>query len=605
MIRNNIFFAITLMVIISHEGYAQSKSAIQFYDSTGAAKTGKIGWTGDATNGHFFVQTPSNGEVLKSNSNGIEVTGTFSANRIIGDGSELTNLPSPSVSIKNVDGLQDSLSKKATTADLTALQSQNAVKADTNWVKGRIGIMADTPWVTGKLGNKSDTSWVNGKLSPKADTTFVNTKIADIGSLPIADGSVTSSKISASAVDSGKVKDGSLSGADLNPTAKLSIAGLTSTGKVSIAGGPGPALDVTSTEPTVMRLTAPAFNNVQLRFAGKKDGELWAIGADIPQGNGSKDFHFFDLPGNTARLTIQQGTGNVGIGTINPVTTFHVKRQDGNPLAQFETSLNNGNGWIQISNPAYNYLLGLRGDEENNFTIYDNIKNFDRFSITPTGNVGIGIPNPAAFVHIFGNTNCEIARFQPASDARDSRGFISLYTTNPNYWWEISNQDISGGGRTNGLAFRERTGSGNSIERVYFSQGGNVGIGTLSPSYALDVNGTIRGNNVAPSDRRFKTSIAPLSSSLEKVSSLQGVSYQWDCAKWPKKNFSEGKQIGLIAQDVEKVVPEVVTTDKEGYKSLAYDRLVAVLIEAVKEQQKEIVALRQDLETVKAKAGLK
>jgi hypothetical protein len=72
------------------------------------------------------------------------------------------------------------------------------------------------------------------------------------------------------------------------------------------------------------------------------------------------------------------------------------------------------------------------------------------------------------------------------------------------------------------------------------------------------------------------------------------VYYNWDRAKWPKKNFTEGKQVGLIAQEVEKVVPEVVNTDKEGYKSLSYDKLTAVLIEAVKEQQKEIETLKSE-----------
>jgi hypothetical protein len=87
-----------------------------------------------------------------------------------------------------------------------------------------------------------------------------------------------------------------------------------------------------------------------------------------------------------------------------------------------------------------------------------------------------------------------------------------------------------------------------------------------------------------------ETSIIPIDSSLSKVEKLQGVYYDWDRAKWPKKNFPEGKQVGLIAQDVEKVVPEVVNTDKEGYKSLSYDKLTAVLINAMKELEKKVEA---------------
>ena len=85
------------------------------------------------------------------------------------------------------------------------------------------------------------------------------------------------------------------------------------------------------------------------------------------------------------------------------------------------------------------------------------------------------------------------------------------------------------------------------------------------------------------SDRRFKQNIVPIASALDKVTKLQGVSFTWNRAAFPARNFSAGKEIGLIAQDVESVIPEVVLTDVEGYKSITYDKLTAVLIEAVKE----------------------
>ena len=57
-------------------------------------------------------------------------------------------------------------------------------------------------------------------------------------------------------------------------------------------------------------------------------------------------------------------------------------------------------------------------------------------------------------------------------------------------------------------------------------------------------------------------------------------------------------QMGLIAQEVEKVFPEVVLTDNEGYKSIAYSKMVAVLIEAIKEQQEMIEELKLKIETL-------
>lgn len=123
---------------------------------------------------------------------------------------------------------------------------------------------------------------------------------------------------------------------------------------------------------------------------------------------------------------------------------------------------------------------------------------------------------------------------------------------------------------------------------------GNVGIGTTTPAYKLDVNGTIRGNNVSASDVRWKTNINTIKNSLEKISKLRGVTYEWsDLSK------GTGDQIGVIAQEVEDIFPEAVSTDKEGYKSVAYSKLAAPLIEAVKELKNENEVLKKELMALK------
>jgi len=83
------------------------------------------------------------------------------------------------------------------------------------------------------------------------------------------------------------------------------------------------------------------------------------------------------------------------------------------------------------------------------------------------------------------------------------------------------------------------------------------------------------------------------------MSSLQGVSYEWKTEEYPDFGLTEGKQIGLVAQDVEQVLPELVSEDKDGYKSVSYTKLTAVLVEAVKElkaenqKQKELMEKQQ------------
>ena len=129
-----------------------------------------------------------------------------------------------------------------------------------------------------------------------------------------------------------------------------------------------------------------------------------------------------------------------------------------------------------------------------------------------------------------------------------------------------------------------------------FNNGGNVGIGTSTPSVKLEVNGRLKTNGINElSDKRYKKNIEVLTEALAKVEKLRGVSYDWKTEEFPNKNFEAKHQIGLIAQELELVFPELVNTDVEGYKSVDYSKLVAVLIEAVKEQQKEITDLQSDI----------
>ena len=115
---------------------------------------------------------------------------------------------------------------------------------------------------------------------------------------------------------------------------------------------------------------------------------------------------------------------------------------------------------------------------------------------------------------------------------------------------------------------------------------GNVGIGaTTDPTERLHVTGNIlaTGDVTAYSDMRLKENIVPITSALDKVSQMKGVNY----------NFIESGElgVGVLAQDLEKVAPELV---HEGhYKSVAYGNLTAYLVEAIKELKKEIIELKK------------
>lgn len=119
---------------------------------------------------------------------------------------------------------------------------------------------------------------------------------------------------------------------------------------------------------------------------------------------------------------------------------------------------------------------------------------------------------------------------------------------------------------------------------------GLVGVGINMPSCALDVGGTISAYGVnLSSDIRYKKDITPIEGTLDKVMDLEGVSYLFKKDVFVEKDFSDQIQVGLIAQEVEKVFPELVYTKADGYKAVNYSKLSPILLEALKtlNEQKE------------------
>lgn len=125
---------------------------------------------------------------------------------------------------------------------------------------------------------------------------------------------------------------------------------------------------------------------------------------------------------------------------------------------------------------------------------------------------------------------------------------------------------------------------GDYDDRFTILRGGNVGIGVTNPAAKLQVNGNIVTSAInETSDRRFKKEVTNITDALKKVTAIRGVNYQWKTNEFPERSFEDGVQYGLIAQELEEIVPELVTTDREGWKSIEYSHLVPLLIEAIKE----------------------
>ena len=130
----------------------------------------------------------------------------------------------------------------------------------------------------------------------------------------------------------------------------------------------------------------------------------------------------------------------------------------------------------------------------------------------------------------------------------------------------------------------------------YFSLAGNgnFGVGTAAPSSKLHVAGNILASgSITPSDIRYKKEITPVKNAMKKIMDISGYYYSFRTKEFPDMNFETKEQIGVLAQDVEKVFPEVVSTLPNGYKAVDYPKLIPLLIQGMKEQQQQIDDLKK------------
>jgi hypothetical protein len=127
---------------------------------------------------------------------------------------------------------------------------------------------------------------------------------------------------------------------------------------------------------------------------------------------------------------------------------------------------------------------------------------------------------------------------------------------------------------------------------IFIDSSGYVGIGTTTTTnfaYSLNVNGAVYAtdNVYLASDQRKKSNLKVIDSALQKLTSLTGYTYNLIS--------SSNRQAGLIAQEVETVLPEVVSEDNDGFKSVAYGNITALIVNAIKELAQEVTDLKARL----------
>lgn len=277
---------------------------------------------------------------------------------------------------------------------------------------------------------------------------------------------------------------------------------------------------------------------------------------------------------DSANVLINDGAtlGNVGIATSNPQYKLDVNGVTRVPLLRLWNSpgekviLFESAGQALYGIGIQNNLLQVHTDvEESDIAFgYGSSAQFnERVRIKGNGRIGIGTNDPSASLDVRRTT-----------------------TTTANIYGSTIASHFCFGPEEH-TYIRGGKGASNVLINDY-AGAGNVGIGTGSPSYKLDVNGSIRCTNLTQtSDARLKTNITALNSSLENIMQLNGYNYQWKDTM-----MDQSLQTGLLAQEVQAVFPELVQKDDKGMLSVNYLGLIPVLVEAVKELKKENDRLR-------------
>ena len=128
---------------------------------------------------------------------------------------------------------------------------------------------------------------------------------------------------------------------------------------------------------------------------------------------------------------------------------------------------------------------------------------------------------------------------------------------------------------------------------IYAVRSIGVGISPSTTTGQIDASGDIIAYST--SDIRLKEVIKPIENSLEKISAISGVNYKWKPEFNDIHGYNDKHDVGVIAQEILSILPEAVRQNATGYYSVRYERIIPLLIEAIKEQQKQIDELKSKL----------
>jgi trimeric autotransporter adhesin len=405
----------------------------------------------------------------------------------------------------------------------------------------------------------------------------------------------------------------------IGTTAPTSTAGFVP--RLQLTSSASTALVVTSTATTQQNLIGTNGSGLFIESVGSATG----TDNNIIFRNTSTNSNY---SGNE-RMRITSG-GNVGIGTTTPDFLLEVKSNntpnqglkiwgaspDGTKNSNIYFGDNAGTNayvmrFVNVFGGGSGEAYGLNLRSLNTSADFTVIAGTEASPITGltlkgnSGNVGIGTSSPASNLHIAGTTSAVVSRISATTGAP-----YSLYTNSGSSFFVGKENSASGSfGATAYASVLYEAGAypmtfwTNAAERMRLSSVGGFSVGTTSDPGAGAIYAT--GNITAFfSDQRLKTVSGKIENALDKVKSLSGVYYTMNDVAKSHGYDSDETQVGVLAQEVEAVLPEIVkpapfdldennnSKSGENYKTVQYEKLVPLLIEAIKELEAQVAELK-------------